>query len=329
MPVWLSIAGRTLLHLLTLLVAVTVFSYTLVSLSPIDPVDAYIGAEMMVIGPEQRARIAARWGLDQPPLARFTAWARELAGGNFGTSLIFNRPVLEVIGERFLASLGLMITAWVLSGVLGYALGILAGARPGSLLDRALRLYAYTLASSPTFWLALILLMVFSVWLRWTPICCASPPGVLPDEVTLAQRLHHLVLPAITLSIVGVANMALHTRQKLIVVLESDFALFARAQGASTWDLICNHGLRNVALPAITLQGASLSELFGGAVLVEQVFTYPGLGEATVQAALRSDVPLLLGIVFFSAIFVVAGNTLADLTYRLVDPRIRGGGAAG
>lgn len=327
MPVWLSFAGRKLLHLLTLLVAVAVFSYTLVSLSPIDPVDAYVGADMLLISPAQRAQIAARWGLDQPPLTRFTAWARELAAGNFGTSLIFNRPVLEVIGERFLASLGLMFTAWLLSGALGYALGILAGARPGSLLDRAVRLYAYTLASSPTFWVALLLLMAFSVGLHWTPICCASPPGVLPGEVTLVQRLHHLVLPAITLSIVGVANMALHTRQKLIEVLDSDFALFARAQGASTWGLIRNHGLRNVALPAITLLGASLSELFGGAVLVEQVFTYPGLGEATVQAALRSDVPLLLGIVFFSTVFVFAGNTLADLAYQLVDPRIRLGGA--
>ncbi|GAB4436235.1 MAG: ABC transporter permease [Chloroflexi bacterium OHK40] len=327
MPEWMSFAGRKLLRLITLLVAVAIFSYTLISLSPIDPVDAYIGADMLLISPEQRAQIAARWGLDQPPLARFIAWARELAGGNFGTSLIFNRPVLEIIGERFIASLGLMATAWLVSGLLGYALGILAGARPGSLLDRAVRLYAYILASSPSFWVALLLLMAFSVGLRWTPICCASPPGLLPEEVTLAHRLHHLILPAITLSIVGVANMALHTRQKLIEVLESDYALFARAQGATTRDLVRHHGLRNVALPAITLQGASLSELFGGAVLVEQVFTYPGLGEATVQAALRSDVPLLLGIVFFSAIFVFAGNTLADLAYRLVDPRIRIGAA--
>lgn len=135
-----------------------------------------------------------------------------------------------------------------------------------------------------------------------------------------------MVLPALTLSIIGIANMVLHTRQKLIDVLHSDYALFARAQGETTAGLVQQHGLRNVALPAITLQFASLSELFGGAVLAEQVFAYPGLGQATIAAALRSDVPLLLGIVFFSAVFVFVGNTLADLAYQLIDPRIRIGG---
>jgi peptide/nickel transport system permease protein len=159
-----------------------------------------------------------------------------------------------------------------------------------------------------------------------TPICCAAPPGVLAADVTLWQHLHHLLLPAITLSIIGIANIALHTRQKLIDVLNSDYVLFARAQGESLGGVVRHHGLRNIILPALTLQFASLSELFGGSVLVEQVFAYPGLGAATVQAALRSDVPLLVGIVFFSALFVYTGNTLADLAYPLVDPRIRLGG---
>ena len=125
------------------------------------------------------------------------------------------------------------------------------------------------------------------------------------------------------MSIIGIANIALHTRQKLIDVLQSDYALFARAQGETRIGIVRQHGLRNIALPALTLQFASLSELFGGSVLAEQVFAYPGLGEATVQAGLRGDVPLLLGIVLFSATFVFIGNTLADLSYRIVDPRIR------
>ncbi|MEO0490895.1 MAG: ABC transporter permease, partial [Cyanobacteria bacterium J06659_2] len=196
----------------------------------------------------------------------------------------------------------------------------------GTWIDRVIRLYAYTLASSPTFWVALLLLIVFSVSLKVTPICCAAPPGVLAAEVTVWQYLHHLLLPAIALSIIGIANIALHTRQKLIDVLHSDYILFARAQGEPLWGVIRHHGLRNLILPALTLQFASLSELFGGSVLVEQVFAYPGLGEATVQAALRSDIPLLVGIVFFSALFVYTGNTLADLAYPIVDPRIRLGG---
>ncbi|NJL19870.1 MAG: ABC transporter permease [Leptolyngbyaceae cyanobacterium SM1_3_5] len=293
------------------------------SFSPIDPVNAYIGADMLQISPEQREIIAQRWGLDQPMLTRFFLWLRQLASGNLGMSMIFNQPVSAVIAARFQASLQMLAIAWLLSGILGLTMGVLAGAREGSWLDRAIRFYAYTLASSPTFWVALLLLIVFSVSLKMTPICCAAPPGVLAQDVTIWQRLHHLILPAATLSIIGVANIALHTRQKLIEVLNSDYVLFARAQGESLTGIIRHHGLRNIILPALTLQFASLSELFGGSVLAEQVFSYPGLGKATVEAALRSDVPLLVGIVFFSALFVYTGNTIADLTYQIVDPRIR------
>lgn len=314
-------------RLALLLASVSFLSFVLLSLSPIDPVDAYIGAEVLRIGPEQRAQIAARWGLDQPPLVRYGSWLGQAFQGNLGTSLIYNQPVIEVISGRFVASLALMATAWLFSGVLGFALGILAAARQRSWLDQAIRFYAYTLASTPTFWIALLLLIIFSVSLRVTPLCCAVPPGLAPDEVTVWQRLHHMVLPALTLSIIGVANMALHTRQKMVDVLHSDYALFARAQGANTGEIVRDHGLRNIALPAITLQFASLSELFGGSVLAEQVFAYPGLGQATVQAGLRGDLPLLMGIVLFSALFVFTGNAIADLLYRLIDPRVRIGAA--
>lgn len=319
---------RKLFRLVLLLIAVAIFSFVLISFSPIDPIDAYVGADMLQISPEQREIIAQRWGLDQPMMTRFVLWLRQLASGNLGMSMIFNQPVSAVVGSRFQTSLQMLAIAWLLSGALGLAMGVLAGAQEGSWLDRAIRFYAYTLASSPTFWVALLLLIVFSVSLKVTPICCATPPGVLAKDVTFWQRLHHLILPAATLSIIGVANIALHTRQKLIEVLNSDYVLFARAQGESLVGIIQHHGLRNIILPALTLQFASLSELFGGSVLAEQVFSYPGLGKATVEAALRSDVPLLVGIVFFSALFVYTGNTIADLTYQIVDPRIRVGRSA-
>ncbi|MBD2157634.1 ABC transporter permease [Leptolyngbya sp. FACHB-16] len=318
-----SFTLRKALRLGLLLIAVSVFSFVLVSLSPVDPVNAYVGADMLQIGPEQRELITQRWGLDEPMMTRFGLWFRQLASGNLGMSMIFNQPVVTVIANRFQTSLQMLAIAWLFSGIFGLVLGILAGAREGSWSDRLIRFYAYTLASSPTFWVALLLLIVFAVQLKVAPICCAAPPGVLAQDITLWQRLHHILLPALTLSIIGVANIALHTRQKLIEVLNSDYVLFARAQGESLANIVWHHGLRNIILPAITLQFASLSELFGGSVLAEQVFAYPGLGEATVEAALRSDVPLLIGIVFFSAIFVYTGNTIADLAYQIVDPRIR------
>lgn len=315
--------GHKLARLALLLGTLSAVSFALVSLSPFDPVNAYVGADMLLVGPEQRALIAERWGLNDPPVQRYLRWLGRVVRGDLGTSAIYRQPVARVIGQRFLASLGLMGMAWVISGVLGFGLGVLAGARAGSPFDRLVRWFAYIMAATPTFWLALLLLIVFSVALKWTPLCCAAPPGVPAQEVTWLQRLHHLLLPAATLSILGTANVALHTRQKLIGVLNSDYALFARAQGETPRGVVWLHGLRNIALPAITLQFASLSELFGGSVLAEQVFAYPGLGQATTQAGLRGDVPLLLGIVLFSAVFVFTGNTLADLVYRALDPRIR------
>ncbi len=314
---------RKTLRLVALLALVSIASFALVSASPIDPVRAYVGADAMRVGPEQQELIAERWGLHDPPLERFAAWFSSVATGDLGTSLIYRQPVTDVIAERFTASLWLMLSAWLLSGVFGFTLGVLAGAREGSWVDRAVRTYAFTLASTPTFWLGLLLLVVFSVWLGWTPVGLAAPAGMLSGDVTFAQRLQHLALPALTLSIIGIANVALHTRQKLIEVLRSDYALFAVARGDSRRQMVLRHGLRNTALPALTLQFAMFSEIFGGAVLAETVFSYPGLGRATVQAGLRGDVPLLLGAVIFSAAFVYLGNTIADLLYRVIDPRIR------
>ncbi|SDE84504.1 peptide/nickel transport system permease protein [Blastococcus fimeti] len=314
--------GGRLVRLVLLLAAVATASFALMVHSPVDPVDAYVGGDLAAIGPEQRAQIAERWGLDDPPLERFATWLGNVVQGDLGRSLSFNQPVTEVIGERFLPSLALMATAWVLSGLFGFGLGVLAGTRQGRFADRAVCWWAYTLASAPTFWVGLLLLYVFSVSLGWTPVCCAVPVGVLADDVTLLDRLHHLVLPALTLSVVGVAPVVLHTRQAVIEALASDHVAFARAQGESTRGVVVHSVLRNAAAPAVLLQFASLGELFGGSVLAEQVFSYPGLGAATTTAALGQDVPLLLGIALFTTVFVFVGNQLGDLVHARLDPRV-------
>ena len=311
------------LRMLTLLIAICLISFLLIKNSPIDPIQAYIGADMLKVGPEQREKIAEYWGLNQPVMVQFFNWGSALLKGDLGTSMIFRRPVAEIIGERFLNSLVLMLTAWLLSGVIGFVLGVVSAMKKGTWVDRIIKWYCYTLASTPTFWMGLLMLIVFAVWLSWFPIGLGVPAGVLAEDVTLIDRIQHLVLPAMTLSILGVANVALHTRQKLIDVLASDYVLFARARGERGFTLFWRHGLRNVALPAITLQFAAFSELFGGAILAEQVFSYPGLGQATVEAGLRGDVPLLLGLVIFSTLFVFVGNLIADLIYYVVDPRTR------
>ena len=300
----------------------SVIAFALVSLSPVDPVQQYLlGAGP--VSEEQRAEIEDYWGVNDPPVERYLSWLSALLHGDFGTSLLYRRPVIDIIGERFLNSLALMLCSWLLSGVIGFALGCLMGMTRDRLADRVIKKICYLLTSIPTFWLGLLLLLVFAVWLGWFPIGFSTPIGMLNSEVSVWQRLYHLFLPALTLSLMSFANIALHTRQKLIDVMESEYVLFARARGEGSWSLLRRHGLRNILLPALTLQFASFSELFGGSVLAENVFSYPGLGSAVSEAGLNSDVPLLLGVTLFSALFVCAGNLIANLLYGVVDPQIR------
>lgn len=324
-PGWGRFLASRALRLVALLIAVAAASFALLNASPIDPVTAYVGADVTRLGPEQRATIEEAWGLDDPPLQRFLAWGGQLVQGNLGHSIVFNQPVAEVIGDRFLTSLALMMAAWTLSGVFGFGMGIVAGLFRGRWPDRVLTWWAYTLASAPTFWVGLLLLYVFSVSLGVTPVCCAVPIGTLAEDVTLWQRLHHLLLPAVTLSIVGVAPILLHTRQAVIETLSSDHVAFARAQGERGLGLVWHRVVRASAAPALMLAFASFGELFGGSILAEQVFSYPGLGQATTTAALRQDVPLLLGIALFTTVFVFVGNLLGDVLHRTVDPRVRQG----
>lgn len=321
---YLKFTGKYLLRVVTLLLAVSVISFVLVSLSPVDPVQQYVGS-VPNVSVEQRAKIAEYWGLNDPPFERFLAWGKSILHGDFGVSLIYRRPVLDIIKEKFAASLALMMAAWLLSGIFGFAVGCVMGVCSGKWLDRILKKICLIMCSVPTFWIGIVFLMVFSVQLGWFPMGMSVPKGVSAEEVTLLQRIHHLVLPAFTLSFLSFANVALHTREKLVDVLESDFVLFAKARGESAWSVLRRHGLRNIMLPAVTMQFGSFSELFGGSVLAETVFSYPGLGAAASAAGMGSDVPLLLGITLFSAIFVFTGNMLANIIYGIVDPQIREG----
>lgn len=319
----LKFLGKKIVRFLILLVFVILLSFLLIDMSPINPVKSYISN--MIVSQQQIAALESYWGVNEPITTKMINWLGNMVHGDFGTSLIFRMPVIDVIKERFTASLVLMLSSWIFSGVLGFILGVIAGFKKDTIIDKAIKVYCYILQSAPTFWIALIILMIFSVYLGWFPTGLGVPIGTLSENVSIWEWLNRLILPMITLSIVGVASIALFTRDKLIEVMNSDYFLFAKARGENGWNLIKRHGIRNILLPAVTLQFLGFSELFGGAVLVEQIFTYPGIGQAAVSAGLRSDVPLLLGIVIFSAIFVYCGNLIADIIYNFVDPRIKEG----
>ena len=322
LPRWAGRAARLVL----LLIATSMATFALVAASPIDPVKANLGqAAYAQMSEAQRAQLAEYWGATTPLSERYAHWVSSALRGDFGQSLRFGRPVAEVVGERFANSAALMASAWLLAGVLGLALGVLAGSRRGSRADRAICCVCYALSSMPSFWLGLVALMVFSVWLGWFPLGFSVPIGVDAAQVSWAQKLHHLVLPAIVLGIANAPSIALHTRQKTIDVLGSEYARFARSRGEKGAQLLLRHGLRNLVLPAVTIECASVGEVFGGSVLVEQVFSYPGLGQAAVTAGLGGDAPLLVAIALVSACVVFAGNACADVLYALIDPRIREG----
>ncbi|WP_024736031.1 ABC transporter permease [Enterocloster asparagiformis] len=319
---------KNLIRIEVLLTLVSAAAFFLVSVSPLDPLKTNVGqAALGSMSPEQIAKLEEYWGVNTPPVARFTAWAGDFIRGDMGVSLLYRQPVSRVIAVKLSNSLWLMAVAWMVSGLVGILLGVVAGANRGRTVDRVISGYALITASTPAFWLALVLLMVFAVWLKVLPIGLSVPIGVEASGVTLGDRIVHAILPALTLSITGISNIAMHTREKMAQVMDSDYILFARARGDSKWTMIRRHGLRNIILPAMTLQFASISEIFGGSVLVEQVFSYPGLGQAAVTAGLGGDIPLLLGITVISAAIVFAGNFTANLLYGVVDPRIRSGRA--
>ena len=324
----LEFAGRKLIRMALLLLGVSLAAFLLMSASPLDPLQTNVGqAALGAMSREQVARLEAYWGVGVPLPERYLGWLSDALRGDFGVSLLYRQPVLEVVAARLGSSLGLLVFSWLLSGLLGVALGVLAGALRDRWPDRLIRGWCLLISGTPAFWLALLLMMVFSVWLGWFPTGLSVPSGAAADSVTWLERLHHAALPALTLSVTGMSGIALHTRTKMVEVMETDYVLFARARGESRPSIAVRHGLRNVSLPAITLQFASVGEIIGGSVLVEQVFSYPGLGQAAVNAGLGSDMPLLLGITVITAALVFGGNLIADLLYGAVDPKIRRGAA--
>lgn len=311
-----------ILRLAGLLFSVTLVAFLLVEFSPMDPIAQYIN-DLQGISDEQIAQIAALWGQDQPWWQRYFGWLGGLLTGDMGTSYIYRRDVADILAYAVSNSLILMAVSWVLSAVIGYGLGVLAGARKGGILDRIIVASTYLLTSTPTFVVGLVLIMIFAVYLGWVPIGMSQPLGMLSDEVTFADRFRHALMPAITVALVGISSVTLHTRQAMVAFMDSDVVRFARSRGMSTATIVWRQGIRNTIVPAIMLQFTTLSSLVGGSVLAETVFSYHGLGSTITQAGLNGDVPLLLGAVVITAVVVFVGNLLADIIAVALEPRMK------
>lgn len=319
----LRLLGERLLRLALLLPLAAAGLFGLVSLAPLDPVRAFVGARMALVGPEQQAHIAEIWGLNAPPVERFLRWGGRVLQGDFGDSMSYNAPVLQVIGANFPPTFLLLLTAFVLALAGGLALGVLAALYRGGKIDLVIRSVAVVLAASPGFWIAILMIALFAVGLGWFPACCARPAGLLSDEAGIGARAYHMVLPVTALALLNMPTVILHSRQKLIAFLEGAAAGHLRVHGYGEGAILREAGLRHVWGTALAAHLAGAGELFGGAVLIETAFALQGMGQATVRAALGADIPLLLGIGLATLVFVFIGNTLADVVAGLLDPRLR------
>ncbi|MFI3227948.1 MAG: ABC transporter permease [Clostridia bacterium] len=314
---------KNTLKLIALLFFVSLVTFTLIELSPIDPITAYINSADAVSA-EQKIQIEAYFGLNQSPVERYFLWLSNILKGDFGISIIYRIPVIEVISLKFANSLALMLSSFVISGSLGLSIGIAMG--KNAIADKVLKPICLILSATPTFFIGIVFLLIFAVKLNIFPVAFSVPIGKLSNEISLIDNIYHLILPVLALSVASFSGIALHTREKTIEILQSDYILLAKTRGFSEKKIISTHLIRNVMLPFITLQFASLSEIFGGSILAETVFSYPGLGSVIVDAGISGDVTLLLGVTMFSCVFVFAGNFTANVLYGIIDPKIRLGG---
>ncbi len=308
------------LQSLVVLAAMSFVVYGLIGLMPGDPIDLMINSNPRLTA-EDAQRLREVYGLDRPLLARYAAWAGDALAGDFGYSRGFSRPVLEVIGPRLANTAALMTAAFLLALAIGIPLGVIGAARPGGLVDGLVNLYAFLAVSTPTFWLALIFILVFAVTLGWLPA------GGIATSGGFWEGLRHLILPVATLAVVEAGIYARYTRAAMLEAMRQDWVRTAHAKGASLPRVLVRHALPNAMIPVTTIVALGFGGLFSGALVTETMFAYPGMGKLIFDAVMGNDYNLALVGLLFATLLTLIGNLAADLAYAWLDPRIGFGGA--
>lgn len=271
------------------------------------------------LSPEDRARMAQDLGLDQPVPVQYVKWLGNLFEGDFGTSLMQKSGVLTVIGDRLPATIELAGVGLIIAVALGVPLGLIAALKSNSILDRVIQVVATLGLAVPGFWLAILLIIVFSVQLNWLPSAGRFTIG----ESSVTDRISHLVLPSLVIGLYSLAQLTYYTRSSMLEVLRADYIRTARTKGLNEHVIMYRHALKNGLIPVVTMVGLMLPRLIGGAVITETVFGWPGIGRLAADAAFQRDYPLIMGITMVVSVVVILCNFLTDLAYSVVDPRIR------
>jgi len=319
----LKLVASRLVQGLALVLAVVVLNFVLVHAAPGDPVETIAGASGGM-DEKLQAELRAQYGLDRPLPVQLGIYLGKVARGDLGYSYFFNLPVSSLIGERVPATLALVLTSVLAAFLTGTTLGVLSSRRPNGALSQTINVLSLVGFSAPVFWLGMLLVILLASVFPVFPVAgmrnIASDGRGVADVIDV---LYHLVLPAFTLGLVYLAQYSRLSRAAMLDVLGADYIRTARAKGLSERKVFYKHALRNAVLPVVTILGLQFGNVLAGAIVVETVFNWPGLGRLAYESVLRRDYPTILGVLLFSSVVVIVMNQLTDLCYRLIDPRIK------
>lgn len=311
---------RRLLLIPVLVLGITLLDFVFINLTPGDPVTAIVNPNELV-GMDPAAVEARReaLGLNKPILVRYAIWLREMATGNLGYSMVKSQPVATMMWNGLKNTIALMTLSLIISAAVGIVFGILSALRPHSLVDYILTTFAFIGVGMPSFFFALILILFGSLKFGWFPTSGILTPG----DGSILDRLQYMVLPLIALSINGAGSIMRYMRSGLIEVMHEDYVTTARAKGLKASTVVLRHAVRNALLPIVTVLGLHIPSLFSGAVIIETIFSIPGIGMTLVSAMNTKDYPVIMGGILLTGILVLVSSLLADIAYAFVDPRIR------
>ena len=307
--------ARRVLLVVPLLLTLSIFSFVLLSLVPGNAASAVLGENA---SPAAKRQVEHELGLDKAAPVRYADWLRDAVRGDFGRSFVNRQPIADQLRTRFPVTLELAIVALALATVIGIPLGVVASLRPGSILDRAAMIFAVAGVAIPNFFLAMLLVLLFSVKLHWLP--ATGWIGISDDPL---EHARHIVLPAIALVLAPTAIIARMTRTSMVGVLAEDYVRTARAKGLRRYTVVVRHALRNALIPTLTVLGLQLSALLGGTIIIESVFGLPGLGRLALTAVTSHDAPTIQAVVLLIGSGVLLVSLIVDLLYAYVNPRIR------
>lgn len=314
--------ARRLAQSLVVLAGLSVLLFTLLVLTPGDPVEL-LASSLPDVQSEDIARLRKYYGLDDPVYIRYFKWARTVLKGDLGYSRTYGQPVSHLIRQRLGNTLQLLTGAFLIAFSVGVAIGVYSALHQYSFLDYVATLFSFAGLAMPVFWQGILFILLFAVWLPWFPAGGMITPGVASGAPMVLDRLHHLVLPTVVLATVGMASWVRYSRSSMLEVIRQDYVRTARAKGLADQIVTRKHAVRNALIPIITLVALAIPGILDGAVVTETVFSWPGMGLLLFQAVLGHDHAVAMAVLLFLAVATILANLMADVTYALVDPRIR------